>query len=134
MASLLAWWAWSAFCLTVVVSSSIEEAVSSSEAACCSVRADRSMLVAAISLDALAISSVPMRTLEIIPTSFSAISCIVRDSRPGSPPPLASARTRRSPSAMRRAACTASCTGRVTSAASHRHSTMATPRSAPRKA
>src|SRR3546814_7026790 len=48
-ASWLAWRAFSAFCLTVLVNSSIDEAVSSSAAACCSVRADRSVLPAAIS-------------------------------------------------------------------------------------
>ncbi len=42
MASWLAWLACSAFCLTVEVSSSIEAAVSSRLAACCSVRCDRS--------------------------------------------------------------------------------------------
>ncbi len=49
MASWLAWRALSAFCLTVEVSSSIEAAVSSRLAACCSVRCDRSWLPAAIS-------------------------------------------------------------------------------------
>src|SRR5471030_391022 len=49
-ASLLACTACSAFCLTVAVSCSIDEAVSSSEAACCSVRLDKSRLPAAISL------------------------------------------------------------------------------------
>ena len=47
-ASWLAWRALSAFCFTVEVSSSIEEAVSSSELACCSVRDDRSRLPEAI--------------------------------------------------------------------------------------
>ena len=47
-ASWLACRALSAFCLTVAVSSSIEEAVSSSELACSSVRGDRSGLPAAI--------------------------------------------------------------------------------------
>ncbi|MCW0416594.1 hypothetical protein NB689_002348 [Xanthomonas sacchari] len=48
-ASWLAWRACSAFCLTVEVSSSIDAAVSSRLAACCSVRRDRSSLPAAIS-------------------------------------------------------------------------------------
>ncbi len=51
-ASWLAWRACSAFCLTVEVSSSIEAAVSSRLAACCSVRRDRSSLPVAISLAA----------------------------------------------------------------------------------
>ena len=44
----------SAFCFTVLVSSSIEEAVSSSELACSSVRCDRSALPAAIWPEAVA--------------------------------------------------------------------------------
>jgi hypothetical protein len=47
-ASWLASRAWPSFCLTVAVSSSMAEAVSSSEAAWSSVRADRSLLPAAI--------------------------------------------------------------------------------------
>ncbi|MNX04367.1 hypothetical protein D3C86_339550 [compost metagenome] len=46
-----------AFCVTVEVNSSIEAAVSSSELACISVRADKSILPLAISLDAVAIVS-----------------------------------------------------------------------------
>ena len=61
-ASVLAWRAFSAFSLTVEVNSSIEEAVSSRELACCSVRDDRSMLPAATCADAVAIASVPVRT------------------------------------------------------------------------
>ncbi len=49
MASWLAWRACSAFWRTVEVSSSIEAAVSSRLAACCSVRRDRSLLPEAIS-------------------------------------------------------------------------------------
>ncbi len=49
MASWLAWRACSAFCFTVEVSSSIDAAVSSRFAACCSVRRDRSVLPEAIS-------------------------------------------------------------------------------------
>ncbi len=49
MASWLAWRACSAFWRTVEVSSSIEAAVSSRLAACCSVRRDRSPLPEAIS-------------------------------------------------------------------------------------
>ena len=61
-ASWLAWRALSAFCLTVLVSSSIEAAVCSSELACSSVRDDRSWLPVAIWLEAVAIVSVPVRT------------------------------------------------------------------------
>jgi len=56
-ASWLACRAFSAFCLTVAVSSSIEEAVSSSELACSSVRCDRSALPWEISREAVSISS-----------------------------------------------------------------------------
>src|SRR5471030_536260 len=59
---LIAWRALSAFCLTVEVNSSIDDAVSSSELACCSVRDDKSRLPAAIWLDALAMLSVAPRT------------------------------------------------------------------------
>ncbi|MNN73297.1 hypothetical protein D3C81_1894050 [compost metagenome] len=52
MASWLAWRADSAFWRTVEVSSSIEAAVSSRLAACCSVRRDRSLLPLAISVAA----------------------------------------------------------------------------------
>ena len=51
MASLLAWLEFSALCLTVEVSSSIDAAVSSSELACNSVLDDRSRLPWAISTD-----------------------------------------------------------------------------------
>jgi len=70
-ASLLAWRALSAFCFTVDVSSSIDEAVSSSELACCSVRDDKSWLPAAISADAVAMVSVPLRTWPTMPTRLS---------------------------------------------------------------
>ncbi len=56
-ARLFACRALSAFCLTVDVNSSIDDAVSSSELACCSVRDDRSRLPDAICVDALAIVS-----------------------------------------------------------------------------
>ncbi|MCW0414603.1 hypothetical protein NB689_000357 [Xanthomonas sacchari] len=53
----LACCAYSAFCLTVEVSSSIDAAVSSRLAACCSVRRDRSSLPAAISAAAASIAA-----------------------------------------------------------------------------
>jgi hypothetical protein len=67
---------------TVEVSSSIDEAVSSSEAACCSVRVDRSRLPAAISAEAVAMVSVPERTRETISTSESFMSRRARIRRP----------------------------------------------------
>ena len=70
-ASWLAWRALSAFCLTVEVSSSIEDAVSSSELACSSVRDDRSWLPAAIWPEAVAMVSVPVRTS---PTTLARLS------------------------------------------------------------
>ena len=57
--------AWSAFWLTVLLSSSVAEAVSSSELACCSVRCERSSVPAATWLEALAIESAPEMTCEI---------------------------------------------------------------------
>jgi hypothetical protein len=72
----------SAFCLTVEVSSSIDDAVSSSELACCSVRLDKSRLPAAIWLDAVAIMSVPLRTSETISTRPSFIFCSALSSWP----------------------------------------------------
>src|SRR5450830_999295 len=70
-ASALAWRALSAFCRTAEVSCSIEEAVSSSELACSSVRDDRSRLPWAISLEAVWMVSVPERTWLTMPTSLS---------------------------------------------------------------
>jgi hypothetical protein len=70
-ARVLAWRALSAFCFTVDVSSSIEDAVSSSELACCSVREDRSWLPAATCDDAVAMASVPLRTVVTVATRFS---------------------------------------------------------------
>ena len=79
-ASWLAWRALSAFCFTVEVSSSIDEAVSSSELACCSVRDDRSRLPAAISREAVAMVSVPLRTWPTMSTRLSRI-CFISTSR-----------------------------------------------------
>jgi hypothetical protein len=67
----LAWRVFSVFCLTVAVSSSIEEAVSSSEPACCSVREDRSILPAAISVAAVTMESAPLRTWPTISARLS---------------------------------------------------------------
>jgi hypothetical protein len=73
-ASWLAWRALSAFCFTVEVSSSIDDAVSSSELACDSVRADRSALPEAISCEAVEISSVPVRTSPTVLARLSFMS------------------------------------------------------------
>ncbi|MNT24739.1 hypothetical protein D3C72_1602310 [compost metagenome] len=54
----LAWRAWSVLMRTVLVSSSMDEAVCSSVLACCSVREDKSKLPMAIWLAAVAMVSV----------------------------------------------------------------------------
>ncbi len=81
-ASVLAWRALSAFCFTMLVSSSMLEAVSSSELACSSVRCDRSMLPAAICLVALAIESLPPRIVSMVRISPRCMSCRPRVSAP----------------------------------------------------
>ena len=83
-ASWLAWRAFSAFCLTVLVSSSIDDAVSSSELACSSVREDRSRLPAAICEDAVAMASVPLRTSLTMRTRPPDMRCSACSSLPGS--------------------------------------------------
>ena len=72
-ASWLACFAFSAFCLTVAVSSSIEEAVSSRLEACSSVRCERSMLPAAISRLAVLIASDASRIWPTIAVSFATV-------------------------------------------------------------
>ena len=71
----LAWRAFSALLLTVESSCSMLAAVSSSEAACCSVRLDRSWLPAAISLDPIWISCTPARTACTVRTRLACMSC-----------------------------------------------------------
>ncbi len=73
--------AFSRFSFTVAVSSLMLAAVSCSDAACCSVRADRSLLPAMISWDAVAIVSVPERTSVTMRTSPSFIVCSARITR-----------------------------------------------------
>ena len=68
--SWLAWRAFSAFCLTVLVSSSIELAVSSRLEACDSVRLDRSALPVAISRVATAMVSVECRISPTVVVRF----------------------------------------------------------------
>ncbi|CAB3855600.1 hypothetical protein LMG26842_03077 [Achromobacter dolens] len=97
-ANWLAWRALSAFCLTVEANCSIEAAVSSSEAACCSVRLDRSVLPAEISREPTLISSTPRRTVATVRVRLSCmrltapniwpISLVLRTSmRPVKSPP-----------------------------------------------
>ncbi len=74
-ASVLAWRALSAFCLTMEVSSSMLDAVSSSELACSSVRCDRLVLPAAICCVAEAIDSLPRRTVSTVSLSLPCICC-----------------------------------------------------------
>ncbi len=68
-ASWLAWLALSAFCCTVDISSSMAEAVSSSELACCSVREDRSRFPLAISRVAVPMVSDAPRMRPMVCTS-----------------------------------------------------------------
>ncbi len=65
-ANALASLAFCAFCSTVAVSSAKPVTVSSSDAACCSVRAERLALPAAISLDACRIESLDTLMLRTI--------------------------------------------------------------------
>ncbi len=73
-ASWLALRACSAFCLTVEVSSSIEAAVSSRLAACCSVRRDRSLLPEAISVEAVEMADEAPWMRETIEVSWAAVA------------------------------------------------------------
>ncbi len=80
-ASVLAWRALSALWRTVVVSSSMLDAVSSSDAACCSVRDDRSALPAAIWRAATPTESLDCRTSRIAAATRSSSAlklCAVR--------------------------------------------------------
>ena len=74
MASWLAVRADSAFWRTVAPSCSMDEAVCSSAAACCSVRAERSWLPSAISWLAMATPSEPLRTRATMPERLPCIN------------------------------------------------------------
>jgi hypothetical protein len=77
-ASRLPWCAFSAFCCTVLVSSSIDEAVSSSALACCSVRADRSFAhldVADTGIGDLRDNALPLFALE--PVFRTTLACAI---------------------------------------------------------
>ena len=73
-ASWLACLAFSAFCFTVEVSSSMLEAVSSRLEACSSVRCDKSLLPAAICFAAMLMESLELRTSVTMPTRLSFMS------------------------------------------------------------
>ncbi|MNT39120.1 hypothetical protein D3C72_1753410 [compost metagenome] len=91
----------------------MEAAVSSSAEACCSVRADRSLLPDAISALAVATPSALCRTL---PTMLARRDCMVANACnnwPVSSLPAATMGWVRSPSAMFSAACLPCCTGRT---------------------
>ncbi|MOA34094.1 hypothetical protein D3C78_1554420 [compost metagenome] len=66
----------SAFCCTVAVSSSMLAAVCAREAACCSVRADRSTLPLAICAEPLAMLSLLARTEPTKRVNEPCICCI----------------------------------------------------------
>ncbi|CAB3923996.1 hypothetical protein LMG1864_05651 [Achromobacter ruhlandii] len=100
-ASWLAWRALSAFCLTVEASSSIDAAVSSREAACCSVRLDRSVLPAEISRAPTLISSTPRRTVATVRARLSCMRLTAAIKAPISLLECTSTRVVRSPPAMR---------------------------------
>ena len=112
-ASWFACWALSAFCRTVDVSSSIDDAVSSSELACSSVREDRSRLPLAICDDAVAIVSVPPRTWPTMFTRLEFMSFSACSSWPVSSVVCTSIRLVRSPEATVCATFTAELIGCV---------------------
>ena len=70
----LPWRALSAFCFTVLVSSSIDAAVSPSALDCRSVRLEKSLLPCAISDDAAAILCALSRTLPTIPSRLDCMT------------------------------------------------------------
>ena len=135
-ASWLAARALSAFWRTVELSSSIEAEVSSRALACCSVRADRSLLPWAISALAVATPSAPRRTSPTMPANCCCMAPSVCSNWPGSSLPVASRAYVRSPCAMACASWRLRCTGctieRVTSAANAKPSAMAASAQAPR--
>ncbi|CAB3744708.1 hypothetical protein LMG1231_06127 [Achromobacter denitrificans] len=102
----------SAFCLTVVASSSMLAAVSSRVAACSSVRLERSALPDEISCAPTLISSTPRRTADTVRTRLSCMLLSAASSTPISFLPRSATRRVRSPSAMRRKISPASSSGR----------------------
>ncbi|MNL51436.1 hypothetical protein D3C87_1745380 [compost metagenome] len=99
---------------TVDDSSSMLAAVSSNDAACCSVREDRSMLPAAISREPVWISSTPRRTADTVRLKLSCMRLTAAYSTPISLLPRCSMRLLKSPPAMRSNKRPASCSGRNT--------------------
>ncbi len=100
MASWLAWRACSAFWRTVEVSSSIEAAVSSRLAACCSVRRDRSLLPLAISPAAWLMLLADAWIWPTIWVSWLTVALASSRMRANTPWKSPCMRTVRSPSAM----------------------------------
>ena len=86
--------------MTVEASCSIEAAVSSSEAACSSVRLDRSVLPAEISREPTLISSTPRRTADTVRVRLSCMRLTAANSWPISFVELTSTRVVRSPAAI----------------------------------
>ncbi|MDT4835782.1 hypothetical protein FQZ97_694570 [compost metagenome] len=112
----------SALLRTVDDSSSMLAAVSSRDAACCSVREDRSMLPAAISREPVWISSTPRRTADTVRARLSCMRLTAPYSTPISLLPRCSMRLVRSPAAMRSNRRPASCSGRKTERANTAYS------------
>ena len=104
---------WSAFCLTLEVSCSSEEAVSSRALACSSVREERSRLPVAIWVEAVTMESVPRRTSSTMALSFWFIAASACSRRPVSSVEWASITAVRSPAATVSATSTARLSGRV---------------------
>ncbi|BAK14147.1 hypothetical protein PAJ_p0280 (plasmid) [Pantoea ananatis AJ13355] len=101
VASWLAWCAFSAFCLTVEVNSSILAAVCTTAADCCSVRDDKSILPAAISEEARATLFTPSRTLVMMFCRLSFITLTACINWPSSSRRVVESVAVRSPSEMR---------------------------------
>ncbi|VWC38335.1 hypothetical protein BUB20358_06787 [Burkholderia ubonensis] len=110
-ASWLAWRAFSAFCRTVPVSCSMLDAVSCSDAACSSVRCDRSVLPVAISRAPTSIDSAPRCTDCTIAVTASCIRRMPPNRRPISFVLWTCTGSVRSPAAMRSKCATACSSG-----------------------
>ncbi|EDT37231.1 hypothetical protein BamMEX5DRAFT_6990 [Burkholderia ambifaria MEX-5] len=129
-ASELACRALSAFCFTVPVNCSMLDAVSCNADACSSVRDDRSMLPAAICRAAVAIDSLPPRTVRTVSTKPRCIRA-----RPSSNWPISSRRCttierRKSPAAIASKCASASASGRPIARLSVSHDSAAATRPA----
>ena len=120
LASWLAWWALSAFCLTVALSCPMDDAVFSSALAWLSVRADRSLLPEAISALAVATLSALTLTLRTMPPKLACIRAMAVSSCTVSSLPDGCTAEDRSPCAIWSAICTAWAMGWDSALASHR--------------